>query len=223
MSNNITLDTDWLMNHLIISAMRYDASRSSYIVSDLIDIAQLIHRNRDKFNADRVKWLARDLREQATHRLQWLKNVICNNDSNDRIVSDAYTLIAKHLQAHPEIRFCHYDWEVDCVSGKVYANKRETPLMTNGGFHTQTLYDHDIATIVDAANIIDESCHRIVVAEYEGKEKETLCFPSIWAKQIYNEEKHICEDYTYEMQWKPVDRPHVYVAHEYITEIKDAD
>lgn len=209
------------MKHLIISAMRYDASRSSYIVSDLIDIAQLIHRNRDKFDADRVAWLARDLREQASDRLRWLSNVNADNTFNDRIVHDAYTLIAKHLQTNPDMRFCDYDWEVDCVSGKVYADKRDAPLMTNGGYHTQTLYDCDIATIVDAANLIDESCHRTVVSEYQGKREEKRCFPSILAEQIYNEEKHICEDYTYSTQWKPADRPHVWVAEEYIEEIKE--
>lgn len=221
MSDNITLDADFLMKHLIISAMRYDASRSSYIVSDLIDIAKLIHNNRDKFNSDRVAWLARDLREQASDRLRWLSNVNADNTFNDRIVTDAYTLIAKHLQANPDMRFCDYDWEVDCVSGEVYADKRETPLVTNGGHHTQTLYDCDISTIADAANIIDTDCHRIVVSEYEGEVKETLCFPSVLAEQIWNEERRVCEDYSYKMQWKPVDRPHVYLIDEYIKEVKE--
>lgn len=222
-TNEICLDADWLMNHLIISAMRYDASRSSYIVSDLTDIALLIHRNRDKFNKDRVEWLVRDLREQASHRLAWLKNVHVENDSNDRNNHDAYTLIARHLQDNPEMRFCDWDWKVDCMSGLVISNKRETPLMTNSGYHTQTLCDGDIATIVTAANILDTSRHCIVVSEYEGKREETLCFPSICAEQILDANGRPTGDYSYRTCYRPVDRPHVWLCEEYIKEIKQTN
>lgn len=216
MKNRISLDADWLMEYLIIGAMRYGATHR------LVDIAKLIHNNRSKFNANRVSWLARDMREQATHRLQWLDNVLCKNDFNDRIVYDGYTAIAKHLQANTDMRFCDYDWEVDCISGKVYADKRESPLYLHGNTeYLQTLYDCDIATIVNAANIIDKSCHRIVVTEYEGKAGETLCFPSISVEQILNDKGRPTGDYTYKSQWKPLDRPHAYVPKEYVKEARE--
>lgn len=218
-TNQICLDADWMMNHLIISAMRYDASRSSYIVSDLTDIALLIHRNRDKFNADRVAWLVRDLRETASHRLAWLKNVHVENEFNDRNEYDAYTRIAQHLENTP-IRFCDWDWEVDCISGKVTATGRVEPLTSASGNYIQTLYDCDIATIVTAANIIDTSRHCIVVSEYEGKSKETLCFPSICAEQILDANDRPTGDYSYRTQYKPADRPNVWLCDEYIKQVK---
>lgn len=220
----ISLETDWLMNHLIISAMRYDASRSSYIVSDLIDIAGIIHKNRDKFDEDRVKWLVRDLRETASNRLGYLKNVQCNNNYNDRIVYDAYTLIAKHLQDNPDIRFCDYDWEVDCISGKINTYKRNEPLYKFGdGNYVQPLYDCDISTIVTAANIIDKSCHCIVVSEYQGKTSEDLCFPSVCHGYVFNQDGKPAEDYTYNIQYKLVDSPHTWVVKKFITSIKSTN
>lgn len=219
-TTDITLNADWLMGHLIISAMRYDASRSSYVVSDLTDIALLIHRNRDKFNPDRVEWLARDLRETASHRLDWLMNVHIDNYSNDRNRHDAYTLIAQYLEEYPDIRFCDYDWEVDCISGEVHPDKRKEPLMTSGGNYIQTLCDYDIATIVIAANILDTSRHCIVVSEYEGRRGETLCFPSICAEQILDDNGRPTGDYSYHTQYKPVDRPNVWLCDEYIKQVK---
>lgn len=220
--NKISIDPDWLMNHLIISAMRYDASRSSYIVSDLVDIASLIHNNRDKFNQDRIQWLARDLRSIASDRLNWLQNVTCDGVGNDRIVYDAYTLIAKHLQKNPDIRFCDYDWEVDCVSGKIDKLKREEPLYPYGDKkYVQPLYDCDISTIVTAANIIDKSCHCIVITEYQSKTQEALCFPSVCHDQILDTAGRPVGDYCYNIQYKLVNSPRTWVAKQFIMSIKN--
>ena len=216
----IILDTDWLMKKLIISAMRYDAYRSSYVVSDLTDIALLIHRNRDKFNADRVEWLARDLRETASQRLAWLANVNVEDEFNDRNKHDAYNLIAQHLEKNTDMRFCDYDWEVDCLSGDLIAHPREEPLTTFSGNYLQSLYDCDIATIVTAANILDTSRHCIVASEYEGRRGETLCFTAICAEQILDANDRPTGDYSYRTQYKPVDRPNVWLCDEYIKQVK---
>lgn len=211
-NKKITLDADWLMNNCLCWAMRYCMYRSSYATSDVIDMAQLINANRDKFNENKINIVIRDLRNCANERLEYLDNVKLENRLDAPLV--AYQLIAKELVLNPNIRFCDYDWFVDCFTGNVDIAMRDKPLLLNGITDcTQRLYDCDIDTVVKAIAILDKDNRYIVKTEYNGNKAETLClrlYETTWLEKDIEKWK-LCH--------KPLDRPHVSIVDDCITEV----
>lgn len=211
-SKKITLDADWLMNNCLCWAMRYCMYRSSYATSDVIDMAQLINANRDKFNENKIGIIIRDLRNCANERLEYLENVELENSLDAPLV--AYQLIAKELAENPGIRFCDHDWQVNCFTGELKRTKREKPLMIyQGSDYPKRLYDCDIETVLKAIAILDKDNRWLVKTEYQVKEAENLCV------KLYNtifldngvEKWKTC--------YKPLNRPQVSIVDECITEV----
>lgn len=212
-NNEIKLDADWLMNNCLCWAMRYCMYRSSYATSDTLEMAELINKNRDKFNENKINVILRDLRNCANERLGYLDNVELDNYLDAPLV--AYHLIAKELAENPDIRFCDYDWKVDCFTGVVERTKRGKPLLLNGiTDSTQRLYDCDIDSVVNAIAILDQNNRYIVKTEYNGNKAETLCIALYDAESLDRggEEK-------WKLCYKPLDRPHVSIVDECITDV----
>lgn len=211
-NKKITLDADWLINNCLCWAMRYCMYRSSYASSDTLEMAQLINANRDKFNENKINIIIRDLRNCANERLEYLDNVELENRLDAPLV--AYQLIAKELAENPDIRFCDYDWDVDCYTGEIKRTKREKPLLLNDDpDYPERLHDCDIDSVVKAIAILDKENRYIVKTKFNGKKAETICFKSFGTYML---DKGGVEEW--KLKYVPVDRPHVWIDDECIIE-----
>lgn len=113
-----------LLDQMFWCATRYCIGRKSYVCSYAEDYWHVIRRNRDKFNPNQLKFFARDIRAYISDVVGHYSNVRVENAYNDRIVYDAYTLLAKHLASEKEIpRDRRY--VVDCISGDIQTESRE--------------------------------------------------------------------------------------------------
>lgn len=213
-NNEITIDADWLINSCLCWAMRYCMYRSSYATSDTLEMAQLINANRDKFNENKINIIIRDLRNCANERLEFLDNVELDNRLDYPFV--AYQLIAKELAENPDIRFCDYDWYVDCFTGETKRTKRDKPLMIyQGADCPMRLYDCDIDIVAIAIGILDKDNRWLVRTEYQGKKNTTTCFRLYGTSLL---DKGGVEKW--ELKYIPLNKPQSWIANEYITEVE---
>lgn len=170
MKNSISIGADMLLDQLIWCATRYCIGRSSYVTTYAEDYWRVIHRNRNKFNPDRLKFFARDIRAYVSDVVGGYSNVRVENAYNDRIVYDAYTLLTKHLGAVAEVpRDKRY--VVDCLSGEV----AEEPYMVSnhGIYFNPTNHAYDLLPWVRFANCIDHQYE--VTCEKDGKIEKAVC------------------------------------------------
>lgn len=216
--SKIELDADWLLDNCLVWAARYCASRSSYAISYLSDYVTLINKNREKFNPNRVQHLASDLRRIASERLSFYKNVKVENYYNSCNTYEAYYLIGEYLANHPDMRFCDYNWNVDCVTGQIDIEKRDEPLLDFTG-RIKSLYDMDIDIVSRAAAMLSNSQHFKVTTRYNGKEEWTIAAKHISAEQIYDKVKHETIDFKYRVVYISLNRADSYITPKYITEI----
>lgn len=124
MKDTIKISAETLLDELLWPATRYCIGRRSYVTGNAEDYCRIIHHYRDKFSAERLKFFARDIRSYISNAVGFYSNVQVDNAYNDRIVYDAYTLLAKHLVDEKEMpRDRRY--VVDCISGGIQAESRE--------------------------------------------------------------------------------------------------
>lgn len=161
----ITLNVESFDN-LLWCATRYCIGRHSYVSTYAEDFWRIINANRGKFNPNRLKFFARDVRTEVSCVVNYHGNVQVENVYNDRIVYDAYTLLARlpHIQKDVE-------YTVDCISGEI----TEEPYKTNG---LQTHFNLsewacDLLPWVRLANCIDRQFE--VTCEYDGKVETAIC------------------------------------------------
>lgn len=106
-------------DNLLWPAYRYCIGRHSYANGYVSDYWSIIKRNRDKFSQDRLAFLARDVRNYICDTLAWHDNFELVNCGNDRIVSDAYTLFAEYMVAHPDTDVKATHFTIDCQACRV--------------------------------------------------------------------------------------------------------
>ncbi len=168
MKNSITLNADTLLDELMWQATRYCIGRHSYVSSYAEDYWQIIRKNFDKFNYNRLKFFARDIRSEVSTVVGYHSNIQILNAYNDRIVYDAYTLLAKHLSGVQEIPY-NKTYIVDCVSGKI------TEIEEPAGFNRfkPSESEHDLLPWIRLANCIDRQYE--VTCEKDGKIEKAIC------------------------------------------------
>lgn len=124
MKDTIKISAETLLDELLWYATRYCIGRRSYVTGNAEDYWRIIHHNRDKFSAERLKFFARDIRVYISDAVGFYSNVQVDNAYNDRIVYDAYTLLAKHLADEKEMPR-NRRYVVDCISGDIQTESRE--------------------------------------------------------------------------------------------------
>lgn len=159
-----------LLDQMIWCATRYCIGRSSYVTTYAEDYWRVIRRNRDKFNPDRLKFFARDIRAYVSNVVGCCHNVRVENAYNDCIVYDAFTLLSKYLDGMAEAPH-DKKFTVDCVSGEVAEenyNPNGYPVYFN---HSER--QHDLLPWVRLANCIDRQYE--VTCEKDGKIEKAVC------------------------------------------------
>lgn len=167
MKNSITLNADTLLDEFMWQATRYCIGRHSYVSSYAEDYWRIIRKNWNKFNYDRLKFFARDIRAEVSAVVGCYSNIQLLNAYNDRIVYDAYTLLAKHLLGVQEIPY-NKAYIVDCVSGEITE-------IVSAGFNCfkPNEYEHDLLPWIRLANCIDRKYE--VTCEKDGKIEKAIC------------------------------------------------
>lgn len=171
MENLITLNADTLLDELMWQATRYCIGRHSYVSSYAEDYWRIIRKNWDKFNYDRLKFFARDIRAEVSDVVHLYSNVQVTGSYNDCIVYDAYTLIARYVANHSEVPKDTL-FLVDCISGEV-----ETDKFVNSDFNFKAFslseWEHDLLPWIRLANCIDRQYE--VTCEKDGKIEKAIC------------------------------------------------
>lgn len=213
-NNEITVDAKWLMDSCLCWAMRYCMYRKSYAVLDMLEMVELINKNREKFNEGKIGIIVRDLRNCSNERMGWeFKNVEIDNSIDAPFV--AYDLIAKELVKNPDIHFYDYDWYVNCINGTLERTKREKPYTLHEcGDTLQRLYDCDLDTISKAIAMLDLNNRYIVKTKYDGKEAEDLCFRMRSTRLLGSGGVEECRE-----EYHPLSRPNSTIIEDYIVEI----
>jgi hypothetical protein len=146
----VEIDSETLLDTILFSAIRYCIGRHSYVVGDAIDFARIIDENREKFNKERLKFLARDIRERTSDYMRtWFDNVHVENAYNDRIVVSAHRLIAEFMEG-AAIDFREYEFDTDCTEGRITVRKAEKK-----SGNLPTTYFSDIEPFEKLADVID--------------------------------------------------------------------
>lgn len=170
MKNSISIGADMLLDQMIWCATRYCIGRKSYVCSYAEDYWHVIRRNRDKFNPDRLKFFARDIRAYVSDVVGGYSNVRVENAYNDRIVYDAYSLLAKHLYGFTEPPH-NTKYTLDCVSGEIVQEpfKPSAPPF----YFNPSEQQYDLLPWVRLANCIDRQYE--VTCEKDGITEKAVC------------------------------------------------
>jgi hypothetical protein len=171
------------------------------VVGDAIDFARIIDENREKFNKERLKFLARDIRERTSDYMRtWFDNVHVEGAYNDRIVVSAHHLIAEFMEG-AAIDFREYVFDTDCTEGKITVRKAEkkSDLLVT--------YFSDIEPFEKLADVIDNKFVEVRVGTEWRK-----CLPCY----EYNPQTN-----TFEKLYSNYPQRNSYVPKEYIKEERE--
>ena len=130
-NNQITIDAGFLLNHLMWNSTRYCVGRHSYVSMYAEDYWRIIRQNREKFNESRLRFFARDIKNEIADVMRYWDNVKTENTGNDRIKYDPHFLLCRYMYNHPECEFTKTDFEIDCIAGTVTASPRPEPIEEN--------------------------------------------------------------------------------------------
>lgn len=168
MKNSITLNADTLLDEMMWQATRYCIGRHSYVSSYAEDYWQIIRKNFGKFNYNRLKFFARDIRAEISNTIGYYSNIKIKNADNDRIIYDAYTLLVEYFKRYSNISSIQ-DFIVDCVSGKV---THDGPYLGLRSFNPSE-WENDLIPWIRLANCIDRQYE--ITCEKGGKIKKVIC------------------------------------------------
>jgi hypothetical protein len=198
----VEIDSETLLDTILFSAIRYCIGRHSYVVGDAIDFARIIDENRDKFNKERLKFLARDIREQTSNCLErYFDNVHVEGAYNDRIVVSAHRLIAEFMEG-AAIDFREYAFDTDCTEGRITVCKAGKE-----SGNLPTTYFADIEPFEKLADVIDNKFVEVRVGTEWCK-----CLPCY----EYNPQAN-----TFEKLYSNFPQRNSYVPKEYIEEERE--
>lgn len=148
---------------------------------------------------ERERFMAHDIRREINNVLNFSRHASVH-DYRDHIPQDAmssilYRLEEKYGDNPPEWVFTDLRFDVDGkdVSIDKYDGEKEMY------YNLRNEYD-DLIPWIKLANLMDRSCHRTVVVEYEGKTEEYECIPFPFIMQDengYHINKRWCDIETY--------------------------
>lgn len=187
--------------HTIAAAMHADT------------IASLIQNNPDILSSDRKSFMVKDIRNEIAGVLNWKKCLQLEGNHDNK---DVFSILMYELNKYPEKK--KKVFYVDVETDVIYRVDSDTTLYE---FETPDSDYTDLIPWVKLANWLDESCHRVITVEFDGKKQEIECYP--YPKQDRNADGTV----TYKEVWCSIDNPSIsttrYMAEEYITEIKSRE
>lgn len=211
--NTITISNS-KMEDFIWMSYRYCIGRKTIAAAMHADtIASLIQDNPNILSSERKAFMVADIRREINTQLNFKRSLRIEGSYDD---DDIFSALMYSLNTIG-----------DCKKMLVYFDMNSMQIYD--AVDDQTLYEFespdsdytDLIPWVKLANWFDESCHRVITVEFDGKKQEIECYP--YPKQDRNADGTV----TYKEVWCSIDNPSIsttrYMAEEYITEIESRE
>lgn len=176
-------------------------------------IAELISKNHNILSEERKAFMAKDIRHEINNQVNFKKSLWIDNERDGQ---DVYSSLLYALNLFDDHKKKVFYFDAKTMS--IYDTKVDPTLYE---FETPDADYTDLIPWVKLANWLDESCHRVITVEFEGKKREIECYP--YPRQDRNTDGTT----TYKEAWCSIDEPSIsmtrYIAEEYITEIESRE
>lgn len=212
-TNSITISNSH-MEDFIWMSYRYCIGRKTIAACMHADtIAKLISKNPNMLSEDRKAFMAKDIRREINNQVNFKKSLWIDNERDGQ---DVYSSLLYALNLFDDHKKKVFYFDAKTMS--IYDTKVDPTLYE---FETPDSDYTDLIPWVKLANWIDESCHRVITVEFEGKKQEIECYP--YPLSVRNEDGTV----TYREVWCSIDDPAIgitrYITEEYITEIESRE
>lgn len=140
-------------------------------------IADIIFKNPDLLTEDRKEFMAQDIRQSVLDTLKWNKRIRFENNYYLNYDWDFYALLLEGMSECPYPSEARYviDMENRTLSWEKYVFRHNESKTLD---KADDMYD-DLIGWVKLANALDESCHKDITVNVEGKEHTIRCFPYV--------------------------------------------
>lgn len=201
--NNVCISNDKL-DDLIWMSYRYCIGRKTIAAAMHADtILSIIKNNPDILSEERKIFMATDIRREINNVVAFEKNVYVAG-TND---FDAFSTLLYSLDGEESFK---YKYTVDSYTGEV-----EKKDISNDNLHQWDTFENEYVDLIEwvkLANILDVKCHKRVYTNFNGEEKEYICYSYPYRKEYG----------IYEERWTSIDKDLIigsYIAPEYIVKI----
>ena len=211
--NTITISNS-RMEDFIWMSYRYCIGRKTIAACTHADtIAELISKNPNILSNERKAFMAKDIRREINTAVNFKKSLYIDNDRDGQ---DVYSALLYALNLFTDRKKTVFYFDAKTMT--IYDTKVDPTLYE---FETPDSDYTDLIPWVKLANWLDESCHRVITVEFEGKKQEIECYP--YPRQDRTNDGTV----TYREAWCSVDEPSIsmtrYIAEEYITEVESGE
>lgn len=212
-TNSVTIGNS-RMEDFIWMSYRYCIGRKTIAACMHADtIASVLTDNPTVLSKERKEFIVKDLRREINNQLNFKKSIYFEGSRDDE---DVFSALMYSLNAVGDRtkKVVHFDTNSMCIyevtdKPDLYEFERPDSDYT------------DLIPWVKLANWLDESTHRVLTIEFNGKKQEIECYP--YPRQDHNSDGTV----TYREAWCGIDEPSIgitrYVAEEYITEIESIE
>ena len=153
------------MEDFIWMSYRYCIGRKTIAACMHADtIADLILKNPDILSKERKEFMVTDIRMEITNAINFKKSL---HIENDRDKQDIYSALLYALNLFEDRKKTTFYFDAKTMS--IYDTKVDPTLYE---FETPDSDYTDLIPWVKLANWLDESCHRVLTVEWDGKKQE---------------------------------------------------
>ena len=141
-------------------------------------VADIIFKNPNILSQDRKEFMAQDIRQCVLDTLKWNKRIRFENNYHWYNTNwDFYTLLLEGMSECPYPAEARYviDMEKRTLSWEKYGFRHNEVEVND---KPDDMYD-DLIGWVKLANALDETCHKDITVNVEGKEHTIRCFPYV--------------------------------------------
>lgn len=174
------------------------------------DIWKVVCDNPGCMSETRMRFEARDIRENISDTMRWHPNIEVHNEYNDRNRMDAYTLYLDYRLAHPDCDPKKTKFYIDCENCTVEAEPWENDNPNRLPFEDNM----DLEPWCKLAACLNGEFYDVHV-EYKGKSYVKKCIRTLSVNH-YQGANEVEERYCHPDSWNS------FVAPEYITKVAPA-
>lgn len=167
------------LEDLIWMSYRYCIGRKTIAASSHAGtVADIIFKNPNLLSKDRMEFMAQDIRQCILDILKWNKRIRFENNYHWYNTNwDFYTLLLEGMSECPYPTEARYviDMEKRTLSWEKYGFRHNEVEVLD---KVDDMYN-DLIGWVKLANALDETCHKDITVNVEGKEHTIRCFPYV--------------------------------------------
>ena len=167
------------LEDLIWMSYRYCIGRKTIAASAHAGtVADIIFKNPNLLTKDRKEFMAQDIRQHILDALKWNKRIRFENNYHWHNTNwDFYALLLEGICECPYPSEARYviNMEKRTLSWEKYGFRHNEIEITD---KPDDMYD-DLIGWVKLANALDETCHKDITVNVEGKKHTIRCFPYV--------------------------------------------